>query len=169
MFVTTLGMDNFDCTKMNAHFKKSTVCLREGLIHKWKQALLVPLLPLILLNNSQLCSIHKHSSAFFSILQCATNDIMIRNFTDSEQFETPNTDCVLKFYKHREFYQIGFQVCWPWKFRGACHLKGRCSPGYGSNEVIAVKKALSSSPGCIYAFIHSCWMQGVREWCNVSL
>ena len=22
MFVTTLGMDNFDCTKMNAHFKK---------------------------------------------------------------------------------------------------------------------------------------------------
>ena len=24
MFVTTLGMDNFDCTKMNAHFKKFT-------------------------------------------------------------------------------------------------------------------------------------------------
>ena len=22
MFVATLGMDNFDCTKMNAHFKK---------------------------------------------------------------------------------------------------------------------------------------------------
>ena len=22
MFVTTLGMDNFDCTKMNAHLKK---------------------------------------------------------------------------------------------------------------------------------------------------
>ena len=33
MFVTTLGMDNFDCTKMNAHFKKFTACLREGLIH----------------------------------------------------------------------------------------------------------------------------------------
>ena len=31
MFVTTLGMDNFDCTKMNAHFEKFTACLREGL------------------------------------------------------------------------------------------------------------------------------------------
>ena len=30
MFVTTLGMDNFDCTKMNAHFKKFTACLRQG-------------------------------------------------------------------------------------------------------------------------------------------
>ena len=39
MFVITLGMDNFDCTKMNAHFKKFTACLREGLIHEWKQAL----------------------------------------------------------------------------------------------------------------------------------
>ena len=32
MFATTLGMDNFDCTKMNAHFKKFTACLWEGLI-----------------------------------------------------------------------------------------------------------------------------------------
>ena len=30
MFVATLGMDNFDCTKMNAHFKKFTACLRES-------------------------------------------------------------------------------------------------------------------------------------------
>ena len=44
MFVTTLGMDNFDCTKMNAHFKKFTACLREGLIHEWKQALLAPII-----------------------------------------------------------------------------------------------------------------------------
>ena len=34
MFVTTPGMDNFDCTKMNAHFKKFTACLQEGLIHE---------------------------------------------------------------------------------------------------------------------------------------
>ena len=34
------GMDNFDCTKMNAHFEKFTAYLREGLIHEWKQALL---------------------------------------------------------------------------------------------------------------------------------
>ena len=27
MFVTTLGMDNFDCIKMNAHFKKFRACL----------------------------------------------------------------------------------------------------------------------------------------------
>ena len=38
MFVATLGMDNFDCTKMSAHFKKFTACLWEGLIHEWKQA-----------------------------------------------------------------------------------------------------------------------------------
>ena len=29
MFVTTLGMDNFDGTKMNAHFEKFTACLWE--------------------------------------------------------------------------------------------------------------------------------------------
>ena len=40
MFVTTLGIDNFDCTKMDGHFKKFVACLREGFIHKWKQALL---------------------------------------------------------------------------------------------------------------------------------
>ena len=42
MFVTTLEMDNFDCTKMNARFQKFTACLWEGLIHEWKQALLAP-------------------------------------------------------------------------------------------------------------------------------
>ena len=61
MFVTTLGMDNFDCTKMNAHF---TTCLWEGLIHTWKQALLAPPLPLMSVNNSRLCSTHNHYSAF---------------------------------------------------------------------------------------------------------
>ena len=71
MFVTTLGMDNLDCNKMNAHF---TACLREGLIHEWKQALLAPPLPLMLLNNSRLCSTHNHCSAFFSIYQRSTKD-----------------------------------------------------------------------------------------------
>ena len=42
MFVTTLGMDEFDCFKMNAHF---TACLREGVIHESKQALIAPPLP----------------------------------------------------------------------------------------------------------------------------
>ena len=64
MFVTTLGIDNFDdCTKMNAHFKKFTACPREGLIHEWKQASLALPLPLMSLNNSRLCSTHKHHSA----------------------------------------------------------------------------------------------------------
>ena len=63
MFVTTLEMDNFDCTKMNARFQKFTACLREGLIHEWKQALLAPPLPLMSLNNSQLCSTHSHRTA----------------------------------------------------------------------------------------------------------
>ena len=33
MFVTTLGMDNFDCIKMNAHFKKFRACLLD--IYPW--------------------------------------------------------------------------------------------------------------------------------------
>ena len=75
MFVTTPGMDNFDCPKMNAHFKKFTACLQEGPIHEWKQALLAPPLPLISLNNSRLCSTHKHLSAFFSTYR-STNNIL---------------------------------------------------------------------------------------------
>ena len=62
MFVTTLEMDNFACTKMNARFQKFTACLREGLIHEWKQALLAPPLPLMLLNNVPHTSALQHSS-----------------------------------------------------------------------------------------------------------
>ena len=47
--------------KMNARsVQKLTVCLREGLIHEWKQALLAPPLPLMSLNNLRLCSTHNH-------------------------------------------------------------------------------------------------------------
>ena len=46
----------------------------------------------------------------------------ILSFTDSERLKTLKTDCVLKVYKEEEFYQLGLQVCWPWKFRGVCHL-----------------------------------------------
>ena len=63
MFITTLGMDNFDCTKMNAHFKNFTGCLREGLIHEWKQALLAPPLPLA----KQLTALF-HTQTLFSFL-----------------------------------------------------------------------------------------------------
>ena len=31
--------------------------------------------------------------------------------TDSEWFKTPKTDCALKVYQGKEFYQFGFQVC----------------------------------------------------------
>ena len=30
LFVTTLGMDNFDCTKMNVHFEKSQLVYSRG-------------------------------------------------------------------------------------------------------------------------------------------
>ena len=70
MFVTILGMDNFDCTKMMTYLKKITACLREGLIHEWKQALLAPPPPLMSVNNSQFCSTHAQpplTSRFYSI------------------------------------------------------------------------------------------------------
>ena len=51
---------------------KWMACLREKLIHKWKQALLAPLLTLISLNNSRLCSTHNHSSA--SLMDCSVKD-----------------------------------------------------------------------------------------------
>ena len=57
MFATTLGMDNFGCTKMNAHFEKFTACLAiGGANQEWKQALLAPPLSIMSLNNSRLCS-----------------------------------------------------------------------------------------------------------------
>ena len=34
MFVNCSQLDNLDCTKINAHFKNFTACVREGLIHK---------------------------------------------------------------------------------------------------------------------------------------
>ena len=53
MFVTALGMDNFDCTKMKAHYK------------------------------------------------------------------TPKTKCVLKVYKDKEFYQLGFPGLLTLKIQGS--------------------------------------------------
>ena len=44
MFVTTLELDNFDWTDINARFK---ACLREGLIHKWKDTLVAPPFPYV--------------------------------------------------------------------------------------------------------------------------
>ena len=43
--------------------------------------------------------------------------------TDSERLKTPKADCALKVYKDKQFYQLGLQVCWPWKYKVACHLK----------------------------------------------
>ena len=68
MFVTTFGMDNFDCTKMNAHFQKFTACLREELIHKWKQALLAHLPPYL---TKQLTELF-HTQPLLSLLLYCT-------------------------------------------------------------------------------------------------
>ena len=46
----------------------------------------------------------------------------IPNFTERERFVTPKTDCALIFQQDKEVYQLGFQVCWSWKYRVACHL-----------------------------------------------
>ena len=73
MFVATLGMDNCDCNKMNAHFKKFTACLWEGLIHEWKQALLAPPLPLMSTHGSVP---HTAPLQLSSQRQRSTNDIL---------------------------------------------------------------------------------------------
>ena len=54
--------------------------------------------------------------------QCRQEMGKIPNFTAGERLKTLKMDCVLKVYKDKEFCQLGLQVCWPWKFRGACHL-----------------------------------------------
>ena len=78
MFVTTLEMDNFDCTKMNAHFKKFTASMRERLIYEWKHTFLAPPLPLMSVNNSRLCSTrsvpHTTTVQLSCALECSTND-----------------------------------------------------------------------------------------------
>ena len=72
MFVTTLGMDNFDCTKMNAHFKKFTACLREGLNSRVEASVTSPTSPpyvakqLTVLFHTQLSCLRQHG----------TNDIL---------------------------------------------------------------------------------------------
>ena len=75
MFVTTLGMDNFDCTKMNAHFQKFTACLSEGLIHEWKHAFPAPPFPLMSVNNSWLCSTQIYRLAPFAVGVCVLTTI----------------------------------------------------------------------------------------------
>ena len=61
MFATTLGIDNFDCTTMNAHLKKFTVCLREGLIPGPEPAILECYgLYCVCLNVSKACSPRKN-------------------------------------------------------------------------------------------------------------
>ena len=40
------------------------------------------------------------------------------NFMDSEMLKT---ECLLKVYKGKEAYQLGFQVCRPWKYGVPSH------------------------------------------------
>ena len=61
------------------------------------------------------------------------------NFTDSERFKTPKTDCELEV---KEFYQLGFQVCWPWKFRVTCYLNMRIK----TYAAVTNKLACTSTP-----------------------
>ena len=49
----------------------------------------------------------------------------IPNFMDSELLKTPKTDCALKVYKHKEFYQLRLHVCWPWNSGERATLSSR--------------------------------------------
>ena len=91
MFVTTLGMDSFDCTKMFAHFKTFRACLREGVIHEWKQALLAPPSPLMLVKKKKTHSSVPHTATVdISFLQhCSTNSKL--RIPVKAQPSTPNT------------------------------------------------------------------------------
>ena len=74
MFVTALGMDNFDCTKMQAHF---TACLREGLIHEWKQAgITSPTSPPYVPKQLTVLSVPHTSTLQHTLLQRSINDIL---------------------------------------------------------------------------------------------
>ena len=76
MFVTTLGMDNFDCTKMNAHLKK-ILSLSTGGAHSRVQASNTsPTSPPCV--AKQLTALF-HTQPLFSFLvycHCSTNDIL---------------------------------------------------------------------------------------------
>ena len=74
MFVTTLEMDNFDCTKRMHVCKNSKLVL---LIHEWKYALLIPPLPLMWVNNSWLCSTRNHCLALLCIQRSTNNKLRI--------------------------------------------------------------------------------------------
>ena len=59
-FVTALEMDNFDCTKINAHFKNSQLVW--GMGYKWKHKIASPTFPPFFMpvNNSWLCSTYDY-------------------------------------------------------------------------------------------------------------
>ena len=87
--------------------------------------------------------------------QCRQEMGKIPNFTDSERFETHNTDCMLKFYKDKEFCQLGFQVCWPWKYKRACHLRGRLGPSTPSTapKGTACSRVVQNHPTCTQRYM----------------
>ena len=73
MFVTNLGMNNFDCTKMNTHFEKFTAGLWEGLIYEWKEVNTRPNSPPYVAKQ---LTAQLHTQPQFSSLacQCSTNN-----------------------------------------------------------------------------------------------
>ena len=63
-----LGLHQNDCT-----FKKCTACLREGLIHEWKQALLAPPSPLMLVKKTHSSGPHTATVDILFLQHCSTN------------------------------------------------------------------------------------------------
>jgi len=113
-----IGLDYINYVKMFFFFSLGTVILRSKLIYL------------------QSSDHHMRGSArpqlnYKLIIgwQCRQEMGKIPNFTDSEWLKTlrtidirvqyvdsniyVKTDCVLKIYKDKKFYQLGLQVCWP--------------------------------------------------------
>ena len=63
---------------------------------------------LLLLDTSLLS---QAGTSHYSQLLTLQHSTKLPNFTDRERMKTPKTDCALKVYKDKEFYQLGFQVC----------------------------------------------------------
>ena len=77
VFVTTVEKDNFDYTKINAHFKNFTASLLEGLTHKWKHSPLLASItspPYVGKQLTVLLHTQRRLSRYHDcVLQCSTN------------------------------------------------------------------------------------------------
>ena len=85
MFVTTLGMENFDCTKMNAHFKKIH-SLSTGGTHSQVEASITSPTSAPDLAKQLTALFHTHCSAFFFTAKFVVFLLLSPNSLKSPQY-----------------------------------------------------------------------------------